>query len=436
MKGGRQMIDINSFLPKTENVNTQPTKRDKMQNSNIQKSNGQTQDNFLSKIREYEYAQGQEKTQETNQNVTQKVGKNKSLLLDKLTYSEIDEEDDIMQNIESLFDSGIYEQQILVALTEILNIPKEEVVKIINELDIEPIQLLEQENLIEFLSILYEDTPEKQLLFDQEIVENITQIAQKLNTINEKINLDGKQILMQRIEIDDTVVATNTTVTSEEDNFSLPNMDIIKPSEYNIQSQKLGKVQIDSKEISNDRVESADVSLPLSAPKLQLGMDIPIYSIHNLESKIINNQTNDNLQHTSRLTFNIPQQIINKIEVSLLKSHQEINMELTPKELGKLSLKLSETAGVITANIKVDNEKVKELILNSLSELKTALEDQGLSVGAFNVDVRKESHYSQMERQKQKSSKRINELINKLLVEDEGQVNDNMLKETEVDYMV
>lgn len=427
------MIDINLILPKMENVKTSSLKKD-----NAQKTT-KGQDNFLSKIKAYENVQNQETTHVTNHSDTKKVGKNKSLTLDKFTQVQLEESDNTLQDIASLIDIEAYQKQIMTALIDILKISKEEVEQILEELDIESIELLDQDNLTEFFNALYKDTPEKELLFNQETVENITQLTQMLNTISQEIHIDGKQILFQKIEIDDTVVATNATVINEEINLSEPYMEILKSSEYNIQPEKPGKVQIDTEQINKDAVESIDFdenSLTLSAPKLQLGMDIPIYSIHNIESKIINNQASERMQHVSSFQLNIQEQIVNKIEINLLKNHQEVTMELTPKELGKLSLKLSETGGVITANIKVDNDKVRDLIVSSLNQLKSALEGQGISVGSFNVDVRKESHYSEMERQKQKSSKRINELINKLLTEEEIAVNDNRPKETEFDYMV
>lgn len=427
------MIDINLILPKMENVKTSPLKKGSAHNTT------QGQDGFLSRIKAYENKQEQDATQVTNQSATKKIGKNKSLISDKFTPIQLEENNNALQDIASLIDIEAYQQQIMTALMDILNISKEEVEEILTELDIEPIELLEQDNLIEFFNALYKDTPEKELLFNQETVENVTNLTQILNTISQEIHVDGKQILFKKIEIDDVVVATNATEINEENNLSQPYMEVFKSSEYNIQSEKPGKVQIDKEQITRDAADAMDAidsSLTGTVPKLQLGMDIPIYSIHNIESKIINDQTNDYMQHTSNFEFDIPQQIVNKIEINLLKNEQEVTMELTPKELGKLSLKLSETGGVITANIKVDNDKVRDLILSSLNQLKSALEDQGLSVGSFNVDVRKESHYSEMERQKQKSSKRINELINKLLIEEETQVNDNRPKETEFDYMV
>jgi flagellar hook-length control protein FliK len=345
------MIDINLILPKMENVKTSSLKKDNAQNTT------KGQDNFLSKIKAYENVQNQETTHVTNHSDTKKVGKNKSLTLDKFTQVQLEESDNTLQDIASLIDIEAYQKQIMTALIDILKISKEEVEQILEELDIESIELLDQDNLTEFFNALYKDTPEKELLFNQETVENITQLTQMLNTISQEIHIDGKQILFQKIEIDDTVVATNATVINEEINLSEPYMEILKSSEYNIQPEKPGKVQIDTEQINKDAVEAIDFdenSLTLSAPKLQLGMDIPIYSIHNIESKIINNQASERMQHVSSFQLNIQEQIVNKIEINLLKNHQEVTMELTPKELGKLSLKLSETGGVITANIKVE----------------------------------------------------------------------------------
>jgi flagellar hook-length control protein FliK len=134
-------------------------------------------------------------------------------------------------------------------------------------------------------------------------------------------------------------------------------------------------------------------------------------------------------------------QLISKIDITALENHKEITMELSPKELGNLSIKLTETNGFLVANIRVDNDKTKELLLNEIAQLKQMLESQGLSVGEVKVDIRQNQHQSEMEKQKQKSVKRIQELIDKHLGEDQEesmQVDGDTgeLIETEVNYMV
>jgi hypothetical protein len=101
------MIDINLILPKMENVKTSSLKKDNAQNTT------KGQDNFLSKIKAYENVQNQETTHVTNHSDTKKVGKNKSLTLDKFTQVQLEESDNTLQDIASLIDIEAYQKQIM-----------------------------------------------------------------------------------------------------------------------------------------------------------------------------------------------------------------------------------------------------------------------------------------------------------------------------------
>lgn len=429
------MIDVNLILPKMDDNKTLPSKNERTQNST------QGQEDFLSRIKAYENTQSQKNTQVAAQNTVQKapvqkLGKSKSLSFNQ--FMQMQKEESTLQDATSLEEMEVYQQQIVSVLMQLLNFSQEEVSQMMIELDIQPIDLLDQNSLLKFLNSLYKDTPESELLFDEETVEKITQLTKRLNTISETIQMDGKKILLQKVEIDHVEIQANVTVTQEED-VPIAFTESLNPNEYNIHPGKTQRLQNGNEHIADDSIGDADSSLTSTELKVPMSIEIPIYSFHNVETRLSHSGTNHSLQHAQGFDVDIPQQIISKIEISVLKNHQEMTMELTPKELGKLSLKLTETGGVITANIKVDNEKVKDLVLSSLGELKAALEKQGISVGSFDVDVRKESHYSHMEKQKQKSSKRINELISSFLKEEEidtSQIYNNRLMETEVDYIV
>ncbi|OOB77528.1 MAG: hypothetical protein ATN33_08155 [Epulopiscium sp. Nele67-Bin001] len=106
-------------------------------------------------------------------------------------------------------------------------------------------------------------------------------------------------------------------------------------------------------------------------------------------------------------------QLIDNIQIVKLADGTQLTMDLDPQDLGKISLTVVENSGIIKADIKVDSEKVKEMVLEQIDALKAALEDQGLTVGEFNVDVQQEENKYQehMNQERAKSQKRIEELI-------------------------
>ena len=70
--------------------------------------------------------------------------------------------------------------------------------------------------------------------------------------------------------------------------------------------------------------------------------------------------------------------------------------------------------------------------------LKSALEESGLTVTDVRVDIKQDAHQSQMEQQKQKSSRRIQEIIAKHMQEldEEEEVTPEKISDSEIDYMV
>ncbi len=63
-----------------------------------------------------------------------------------------------------------------------------------------------------------------------------------------------------------------------------------------------------------------------------------------------------------------------------------MQIRLDPPELGALSLTVRMHEGVMTASFQTSNEEATRLLSHSLSDLKTSLESQGVSVGRLHVE--------------------------------------------------
>lgn len=151
------------------------------------------------------------------------------------------------------------------------------------------------------------------------------------------------------------------------------------------------------------------------------------------------NLIGNTLDHTLSAEDRVHIQLLEKMHYTHLESSKELEMQLTPKELGKLTMKMIEQNGTLTAQIKVEQDKTKQLILENINSLKEGLEKQGLVIEDVQVEVRKDSHQTQMEMEKQKSTKRIQEIINKHMsytLEEEPIHNKKSLTSLELDYEV
>lgn len=83
----------------------------------------------------------------------------------------------------------------------------------------------------------------------------------------------------------------------------------------------------------------------------------------------------------------IIRQIVNSIKTNVSQTTTSMELQLTPENLGKVSLLVTAKNGVITAQITASNEVVKNVIENQLIALKDNLNQQGLKVEAVEVTI-------------------------------------------------
>lgn len=89
----------------------------------------------------------------------------------------------------------------------------------------------------------------------------------------------------------------------------------------------------------------------------------------------------------NRLSQVIRDHVIAKSELIARQGRTEIRLELKPEYLGKLFLRLSMENGTVHAKFLVENQQVRSLIENHLSQLKQNLADQGIVWQEAHVDV-------------------------------------------------
>lgn len=352
---------------------------------------------------------------------------------------------DLKELDEKASQEAVY-QSILSIIQTILEIPSEEITVILEKMDITPIELLDKETFKEFLTWVYPEYDEEQLLFNEGNLKDISKLFGKLEQISEWIEGDGGKFLVQKLMVEDQVIhktltqIENTTSTQSVSEESPNDPQMLAPSALvkDVSQQGLSKDKIIESVLPNESEKATQ-----SSEQLNLGITMPVQAFHtaigaNLwpkEAKTLTGHTQVGEQPA------LTHQIINKLDISALGRTKEITMELSPKELGNLSIKLVETNGALTAQIRVENEKTKDLLLSEMNQLKETLQKQGLSISEVKVDIRQNPHQTQMEQQKQKSSKRIQELIDKHLLEeleDYRQIDEatGEIIETEVNYTV
>jgi hypothetical protein len=88
---------------------------------------------------------------------------------------------------------------------------------------------------------------------------------------------------------------------------------------------------------------------------------------------------------------------LNEISEPIMKTigdgDKHLIIKLEPPDLGNIQIKLKMVNGVLSADFKVDSNTVKDLFATAIPQIKASLEDSGIKVNDFSVDLR-EDYYS------------------------------------------
>lgn len=83
----------------------------------------------------------------------------------------------------------------------------------------------------------------------------------------------------------------------------------------------------------------------------------------------------------------ITNQVMMKVKLMAGENKQEMEMQLKPENLGKLSLKIIHERGEVLAKITAENEQVKGILESNMQLLRDALEKNGFTVQSLSVSV-------------------------------------------------
>ncbi|MGL4739097.1 MAG: flagellar hook-length control protein FliK [Cellulosilyticaceae bacterium] len=332
----------------------------------------------------------------------------------------------------------------LLGLIETLGISKEQLTNTFEQLGMMPEELVIQEKFTRFLQELV-DGQQNLLTMDQETLKCIQEVWQSFDSIGQ--SAEGKQVI-------ETILGKYQS-TPQEDTLPREVSEAVQYQDITLKNEGIDQIGLIEGRVQGEgRIQNTDEGTQEqlhqeSHPKQQVFESLlgvrPLVDNARQREEFISWQRGQEVKSLGEPTQTlshkmVTEQLIRRLEIAKLVTHNEIQMELTPKELGKMTMKLVEQNGVVTAQIKVESDRTKEMMLQGLSELKEGLEKQGLTIGSFQVDV--ESHHTadQMKQQKQKSAKRIQEIITKHLeqIEEEAQTvsaAQSTATHTQVDYM-
>lgn len=443
----------NSYL-KNEAINYDKNIKDRNKLDNVK--NDTTKDDIKPKDLEKPAQNDEVKTQDNKLKNTENV------------ESKLENDDNISEENDKLNKIVLFDENLLNQISQLMGISSENLMAIFSELNMSISMLETPENLINFLQDAFNLENPVQLLSKDGIKDMMNDISNIAKSIDYKdiassfeeikgiiensnvgnlklVNLDDTNLSK---EIENLLTKLNGSIAGVKKVNVLKN-DIINEQEFI--SLDNPKQNIANTEISmNNNFNNSNNTFNQKQDnftfinKENAEVKIEVFNISDISNntKVFNatlpkTQALKNINSTEVIS-----QILEKMKTSVKPDMTEVKILLRPEHLGEVSLKISTQNGIVTAQFIAESQKVKEIIESNFNQLKDMLNEQGVDVGALEVNVsdKGQQEFNQFQDMQQKSSKRMENIIGKSFDEESEQnevKNEKVkLKNSQVDYEI
>ncbi len=369
----------------------------------------------------------------------------------------------------------VIDEDTLNKLSDVLGIPKENIMDILANLSMSVSMLQQPEHLIQFLQSAFNTKSPADLLAInniKDIMSGITDIAKnigyediipvdenmqnKLNQLMNQNNLKDVSLLSDNKDIKERIDELLSQLNGSVQESTVKKLGVnieAESAEELVNIDEIKNVNLDNKsgyyqgENQNNMSNNQNSLLGenLKQNNLEANVKQEVFNI----SEITNNSKifNTSLPKTQALrninNTEIINQIMEKIKVSIKPEISEVKMLLKPEQLGEVTLKIATQNGIVTAQFIAESQKIKEVIEANFNQLRDMLSEQGINVGALEVNVsdsdEQQPKYNMFEQSTEKTEKRINDLLEKSFEEEEKQqkqVKEEHIIDSQVNYSI
>lgn len=299
---------------------------------------------------------------------------------ERYSYKEhhIDEakETDFEEKFEEVADElEEFEEKALDAISEEFGVEKEEIVELLDEMGLHVMDLLNPNNLVNFIMELTGMTTKEELLLNDSFL-NIMNIMDSM-----------KKDLMKELD-----------VTSEELDQLVEFMEVADAEEtfdekLMSQIEQGSEVEIADmleKGVSNQSKDNASADTNQQSGESFMTMTSNVNTMQSADTSQMSAYLNAN-------TMEIMEQIVEQVKVNVTAEKSTMELQLNPENLGKIHISISEENGIINAKFTATNELVKEALESQIATLRENLNQAGVKVDAIEVTVSSHKFESNLE---------------------------------------
>lgn len=292
--------------------------------------------------------------------------------------------------------------EILLAIQNLLNIPLDQITTTIENLDMQPTDLLDVANISKLVLALTEGTDEITLMTDEKLFTQVKMLMdqsdKQLANLAEDLGITVEEIKskLNTGQMNQNEIANNDVLSVNVDNNQILNQEQIAGKVNNNDTVTIkSEEKMAKQETQNEHRGAQDFSFSQTI----------MQQLKDAVSKI---QDAKPLSYISE-SESIMEQVNEMLKVTMKDDMTEMEMQLHPASLGNVRVQVSSKDGMITASFVTQNETVKAALESQIVTLKENLNEQGIKVEAVEVTVASHAFERNLNEEGEQSSGQMQE---------------------------
>ena len=265
----------------------------------------------------------------------------------------------------------------------------------------------------------------------KEKIKNQGPVVQKPGTENNSNSDKNKNTIVTNTTRNEKVVSTNNQTESKTDNIG-PLKEKIESS--NVLLEKNATHNSIGMKYSSASGLDASTSKNLEAIKINGEIQVQNSSVatenNNKTASTTKATLPENSIYKAPIENRVIDQIINRLSVRSNGSQSEVKIRLDPPSLGTVRMNISTSADGVRTLIVAENQAVKQLIENNLSQLRDSMANQGLKLDGFSVQVGGDSNPGFSQQQDNLNQFNTNSFSRENIIELEDQIGEEPTRQT------
>ena len=292
-------------------------------------------------------------------------------------------DEELAERIASLFG------QVTETIQDMLGISEEELQSFMEQMGITEVDLLNPSTL-KNLMLLVKDQEPVNLLTDAQLLSDMQNLVKQVEDLLVETGITKEEIttFMEQPEFEALVLDAKKVVETAEEVVEQPDIEVEMPSEE-VDSEETIEIKETTIEfqsvVENETKTSAHQQDSKDASAQQNAFaDQFLQNLQQVVEEV--SEVSGKTEITTQIR-EIADQILEKIKITVTPEITSFDMVLTPEELGRVNLTITEQDGVMKASFVTENELAKEAIESNLVQFKEMLTEQGLKVDSIEVTV-------------------------------------------------